>query len=210
MPVSEPLATLTKHWQVRDFEAKRGAIDLMVCVALAHITPCRRRELRDSGKDENVKQQWDSEWGPREGTETPTFVQSPMEISRMLSQSCVIHLFSVQTEPFGKFWRFSDRCLAWFRLVLGDFPEVAFLTAIPGFGACKKLMVKAGLCFFTVSSWMYDPEWVLCWTQSWRSTLCRAMFYAGKRTAIFRNARPTWTPLNPSPSWKEERNKQIS
>lgn len=138
MPVSEPLATLTKHWQVRDFEAKRGTIDLMVCVALAHITPCRRRELRDSGKDENVKQQWDSEWGPREGTETPTFVQSPMEISQAgCSLKAVLYVCSqCKRSHLGSFGGLVTGVLL-----------VAFLTAIPGFGACKKLMVKAGLCF---------------------------------------------------------------
>lgn len=29
-----------------------------------------------------MEQQWDSEWGPREGTKTPVFVQSPVEISQ--------------------------------------------------------------------------------------------------------------------------------
>jgi len=44
MPVSEPLATLTKHWQVRDSEAKRGTIDLKVFVALAHVTHILQEE----------------------------------------------------------------------------------------------------------------------------------------------------------------------
>lgn len=35
VPVSEPLASQTKHWQVRDFKGLKGTIELIVLITLA-------------------------------------------------------------------------------------------------------------------------------------------------------------------------------
>lgn len=38
IPISEPLASQTKHWQVRDFKDLRGTILLIVHITLARDT----------------------------------------------------------------------------------------------------------------------------------------------------------------------------